>query len=311
MRPRRLVCLGNLTLDDLVQPDGSEQLSCVGGDALYGALAARLVLDQVDLVAPIGNDLPRHVQRMIEDNDFSFAGLPRRDRPTLRNRVVYQTSDVRDVTLLSDEADFEILSPRTDDVPNQFFDAGAFMILAMTLDAQRDLVTGCRRRRGSELFIGLDPQEEYIEGNVAEILSIVAAVDVFMPSLGEVGRLLGHQDPARATRELAALGPSQVVIKLGSAGSLAYNSVSGEEHWIAACPSPVVDTTGCGDAYCSAFLASLLSDPDGLRAAAQCGAVAASFAIESFGPTGLFEASRSRFEQRLRNFVNVTSLRRA
>jgi ribokinase len=36
-----LVCFGNLTLDDIVQPDGAEYARCIGGDALYGVLAGR------------------------------------------------------------------------------------------------------------------------------------------------------------------------------------------------------------------------------------------------------------------------------
>lgn len=38
----RLVCFGNFTLDDIVLPGGRERPGCIGGDALYAALGARL-----------------------------------------------------------------------------------------------------------------------------------------------------------------------------------------------------------------------------------------------------------------------------
>jgi hypothetical protein len=59
--PPPLICCGNLTLDDVVLPDGTEQPCSVGGDALYGVLAARLFLPEAQMLAPVGHDLPPHV----------------------------------------------------------------------------------------------------------------------------------------------------------------------------------------------------------------------------------------------------------
>lgn len=302
MRSPRLVCLGNLTVDDIVEPDDSEHPLCAGGDAFYGALAARLVLDDVEMVAPIGFDLPDHVHQEILKNGFSSAGLRVRDTPTLRNRIRYQTPDSREVTMLSEAADFEALSPRFIDVPAAFLGADAFMILAMTLDAQRDLVEGCRRGGKASAMIALDPQEEYIEGNETDILSLVSRLDLFMPSLDEVRRLLGHDDAKLAARLFADLGPRYVVIKLGSAGSLIYDAAANREISISACPSVVTDTTGCGDAYCAAFVGSLICNPGDMLAAGRSGAVAASFAIEGFGTDGLMNVSREAFQSRLLSF---------
>ncbi len=35
MYPPRLVCLGNLTIDDVYLPDGRHRPNCSGGNALY------------------------------------------------------------------------------------------------------------------------------------------------------------------------------------------------------------------------------------------------------------------------------------
>ena len=287
-----LVCFGNLTLDDIVQPDGTGQARCIGGDALYGVLAARLWQPMAEMVAPVGNDLPAGIRKAMSAARLSQDGLPQRDCPTLHNRIVYETPDRRIVTLLSDEADFETLSPRPADVPERFWGARAFMILAMTLSAQQDLVAACRAH--GDAVIALDPQEEYVTGNEEAILELVAHVDIFMPSLDEVRRLLGHDDPARAARTLAALGPRIVVVKMGARGCLVHDAASDRDLTMPAYPVVPVDTTGGGDAFCSAFLATFLESPADLEAAAAAAAVSAAFAIASYGTAGLLDATPAK-----------------
>ncbi len=285
-----LVCLGNLSIDDVVQPDGGECMGAIGGDALYGVLAARLFQPRVELVAPVGDDLPEGVRAVIAQANLSTLGLVRRPVPTLRNRIRYLTPDERIVTLLSSETDFETLSPRGPDIPEPFWEAAGFMILAMTLAAQRDLIAATRALRGRSVVLALDPQEEYIAGNETAILDMLRDIDVFMPSLCEVRALLGHADPARAARELAAYGPSVVVVKLGADGCLVHDAVSGVDVRMQAHPAVARDTTGAGDAFCSAFMASFIELRHDLRRAAGAGAVAAAIAIGGVGPSSLLAA---------------------
>jgi len=287
-----LICCGNLTLDDVVLPDGTREPMSVGGDALYGVLAARLVLEDAEMLAPVGRDLPGEIWGMIDAAGLSREGLPARDCPTIRTRFVYETADRRYVTLQSSEADFDILSPRGGDVPARFWGARAFMVLAMTLAAQCDLVRDIRARTGA--LIALDVQEEYCDGNEAAILDLVSQVDVFMPSADEVRRLIGARDPAEAARYFASLGPRVVVIKLGADGCLVHDAASGEVFRAGCAPGAVVDTTGAGDALCSAFVACMLVAPGDLRRAALVGGKAAALAIGGFGVRPLFEAVRER-----------------
>jgi ribokinase len=295
-RAPSLVCFGNLTLDDIVLPDGSVHAESIGGDALYGVLAARLFLPDAQMVAPVGCDLPASVWSVIDGAGLSREGLPVRDCPTIRTRFAYETDDRRIVTLLSSEADFDFLSPRGPDIPQWYWGASAFMVLAMTLAAQQDLVASLRA--GSRAPIALDLQEEYIDGNEAAILDMVGQVDVFMPSADEVRRLIGVREPADAARYFAALGPRIVVIKLGAAGVLVHDARTGTSFTRVACPGPVVDTTGAGDAFCCGFMASLVQAPDDLPRAASAGAVAASFAVAGFGPRALFEATPAMAQSR-------------
>jgi ribokinase len=286
--PPPLVCCGNLTLDDVILPDGTRQPASVGGDALYGVLAARLFLPGAQMVAPVGDDLPAHVWALIDGAGLSRAGLPARNRPTIRTRFIYHSADSRTGTLLSKEADFDMLSPRGPDIPPSFLGAPAWLVLAMTLAAQGDLVADLRAS-GAPL-IGLDLQDEYIAGAERAILDLVRQVDVFMPSEAEVRLLLGHDDPLSACRRFAALGPRIVVIKRGAQGCFVHDEATDTHFAWPAQAGRVVDTTGAGDAFCAGFMAGLSVDPDDLRRAARQGAHAASLAISAFGVAGLHKA---------------------
>lgn len=82
-------------------------------------------------------------------------------------------------------------------------------------------------------------------------------------------------DPVELAQRLAALGPAQAIIKLGSKGAVA--SIDGEIRHQAAVPIEPVDTVGAGDAFVAGYLAELMMGRDPaarLALAAQTGAFA-------------------------------------
>lgn len=74
-------------------------------------------------------------------------------------------------------------------------------------------------------------------------------------------------------RAIAALGPTQVVIKLGSAGCVAF--IDGLVYEQPAIPVQAIDTVGAGDAFVGGYLAELVEGrtaAERLRTAAEAGA---------------------------------------
>ncbi|MCQ0986319.1 carbohydrate kinase family protein [Jiella marina] len=294
----RLVCYGNLTIDDVVLPDGSERPGCIGGDALYATLAARALLPKTEMIAPVGNDLPEETTRRMEAGGLSPRDLPARDLPTLHNRVEYRADGSRQWTLFASETDFERLSPVPRDVPEAYLAADAHMILAMALSAQEELVAYLRRE--TRAVVALDPQEDYIAGNEDRLRRMIASLDIFMPSEEEIVRLFRTRDVRKAARDITSLGPWLAVIKLGAEGCFVYDRRSETEFALPAWPgAKVIDTTGAGDSFCGGFMASLVRDPDAVEAAARTGAVTASIAVEGYGADRLLEASADDFRTRL------------
>jgi len=297
-----LICLGNVTLDDVILPQGQVRSGCFGGDAIYAVLGGQLWSDGVRFVAPTGRDFPETMTEALRSSGLDCAGMPIRDLPVIRNSVQYRECGQRDWTLLSDPENFFPLSPAPADIPKQFLNSKAFLILAMDMEAQSNLAAYLASRN---TLVALDPQEDYIPGNEQELLNILQYVDIFMPSLAEVELLLKTNDVEHAAERLAAYGPKIIVIKLGTNGSLIYSAADDRLIRIPMFTTDTIDTTGAGDSYCGGFM-TVYAREKNLIKAGLAGAVSASFAVEGFGLSHMFHIdpadARDRFNKLTSDF---------
>ncbi len=106
---------------------------------------------------------------------------------------------------------------------------------------------------------------------------LLPLIDYFLPGIEEASEMSGRADPLEAARFFLDRGVQTVAVTLGARGSL-IASRSGEVHGLPAFDVPVVDTTGCGDAYSAGFIAALARGYDlrsaGVVATAASGLVA-------------------------------------
>lgn len=105
-------------------------------------------------------------------------------------------------------------------------------------------------------------------------------VDHFLPNEEQAAAMTGHDDPDKAARALLAQGPRTVVVTLGGEGSLV--ATAGGVERLPVLPVDVVDTTGCGDAYCAGFITGLARGLDVLEAA-RWGTAAAATVAQGLG----------------------------
>jgi 2-dehydro-3-deoxygluconokinase len=101
----------------------------------------------------------------------------------------------------------------------------------------------------ASLWAGRDASAVY--RRIAARSTIVFAGD------DEARLLVEGATPAMLARNIAELGPSQVIIKLGPDGCLAL--IDGVEHERGAIRITPVDTVGAGDAFVAGYLAELLA----------------------------------------------------
>lgn len=295
-RAPALVCVGNITIDDAVLPDGRRQDMCLGGDAFYAVLAAALFEPDVAMLAPIGVDLPPDAAASMTRAGYPPAEQPQRQAATIRNVVSYDSAGGRRWQLLNNADDFDVLSVYPQDVAPALLEAGAFLVSAMSLASQSSLTPWLRESTGATVY--LDLQEDYIPGNEEQVLELVASAHVFLPSEEEVRRLLHTEDWAGAARALAARGPEVVVVTRAERGCLVYETATDRVVEVPAHPADVVDSTGAGDAFCGAFAAVHQRTGDVVRAA-RAGAVAAAIGISGYGSSALLGASAQDAARRL------------
>lgn len=101
-------------------------------------------------------------------------------------------------------------------------------------------------------------------------------VDYFLPNEEQAQLMTGESDSEKAALALLAQGPRGVLVTLGADGSLVAGA--GGVDRLPALDVAVVDTTGCGDAYCAGFITGLVGGQDVLTSARWGTAAAATVA---------------------------------
>lgn len=106
-------------------------------------------------------------------------------------------------------------------------------------------------------------------------------IDYFMPGLDEARMMCGLHDRAEVIDFFLSRGAGHTVFKMGAQGS----SIAGKdtpEIRLPAFQAPVVDSTGCGDAYCAGFIVGL-GQGWSLAEAGRLGTAAAGLVITGLG----------------------------
>jgi sugar/nucleoside kinase (ribokinase family) len=113
------------------------------------------------------------------------------------------------------------------------------------------------RAQGTRLFgdVGWDPSEEWSPDVLDELQNFYA----FMPNSTEAMAYTRTADPRAALLQLADAVPV-VVVTCGGQGSIAVDSVTGEDEWVPSLPVNEVDATGAGDVFSAAFILGTLRE---------------------------------------------------
>jgi sugar/nucleoside kinase (ribokinase family)/fructoselysine-6-P-deglycase FrlB-like protein len=282
-RAPKVVIVGNLTIDDVVLPDGATAMGSLGGNAIWAALGARLWEPSVGIVTRRGDDLPEEALDELRSLGIALDGVVPVDGPTIRNWVIYETDGSRHWLYRTPADRYREVAIRASDLPAEWSESRVVHVASMSIEAA-EAVVGELRRRGSPAKVILDTHEDYTGSVRDRLLALAAAVDVFAPSRDELADLLGYDDPERALRELRMTIRGAIVVKLGADGCLIADGQLTEH--VPAVNASVVDVTGAGDAFCGGLAAGLAA---GLRVtdAVRRGAESAARAISVVGSISL------------------------
>lgn len=284
---------GNLTIDDLVFPDGSTRWAVPGGSAVYAALGASLWTGQSSIVAPLGADYP------IELLDERI-GLSRCQRVphTLRNWGLYEEDGRRHFVSRSATRDWNAFSPKPADALSGAQTAAH--IAPLPHDIAMGLAGELRNAGTLSISLDLDDHDLLGRSNLEEIGELIRAVDLFLPSRQDVLAMFPGANPLEALYKLRNLAPNValIAVKCGAEGVIAHAAGTSERIHLPAIPVEPVDTTGAGDAFCGGVLAGFARGDDPMTALLY-GTVSASFCIESYSFSSLSAATGQEAASRL------------
>ncbi|MDY6318033.1 MAG: PfkB family carbohydrate kinase [Prevotella sp.] len=241
--------IGHITRDRIVTPERTVNMS--GGTSFYMAEGISHLPRKVSfqLVTKVGDDQLREVERIkaggvdtvcyhsrrtvVFENSYGTDSNNRTQR-VLDTADAFTLDDIRPL----DAKVFHLGSLLADDFPPEVVETLAAKG-RVSIDVQ-----GYLRKVVGERVIAVDFRDKD---------RILACTDILKLNEHEMYTIDGDNDARAVARHLAASGVSEVVITLGSYGSLIY--AGGRYHEIPAYrPERVVDTTGCGDTFSTGYL---------------------------------------------------------
>ena len=146
-----------------------------------------------------------------------------------------------------------------DDVPWKLIETAAHLHLGGN-DSMRGLGRDgaaqiLRRARDAGATTSMDILSEGSSKLLAILKPCLPLIVWFMPNADQACKLTDSRTPEEAASRLLDLGVSGVVLTMGGDGSLL--ATARERLHLAAHDISVVDTSGCGDAYCAGFIRAL------------------------------------------------------
>ena len=271
-----ICCIGHITLDKVVTNQATVHMP--GGTSFYFSHAMANMGIRYLLVTALAQT-EMFAVRALQDKGLTVKRLPSRHTVYFENiysanqderiqRVLQQADPFTEVQLKDTAAKIFHLGPLlAGDIP-------AALVQALAAKAKLSLdVQGFLRRVENNRVLPVD---------WADKKELLPHIHFLKASEQEMEVVTGHSEVRRGARALAEWGAREVVITLGSKGSVVY--CEGVFYTIPAFrPLRITDATGCGDTYMAGYLYQRLKGA-GIQEAGAFAAAMATLKIESSGP---------------------------
>lgn len=281
-----LCCVGHITLDKVVTPKNTVHMP--GGTSFYFSHAIRNLKDiNYTLVTAIAES------EMAVANDLQSKGIDVKVMPSKHSvyfeNIYGENQDNRTQRVLAKADPFTV--DYLEDIDARIYHLGSLLADDFSLDVIRFL-----SQKG---LVSVDSQgylREVREQNVyavdwTEKKEALQYIHFLKANEHEMEVLTGYDDVAMAAKQLYDWGVKEVLITLGSMGSVIYDGTT--FHMIPAYkPKEVVDATGCGDTYMTGYLYKRAKGA-GIEEAGRFAAAMSTLKIECQGP---FKGTREDIE---------------
>ncbi|MBS7641116.1 MAG: carbohydrate kinase family protein [Candidatus Bathyarchaeia archaeon] len=241
-----LFFIGHVSIDKVHNINGSNLQP--GGAALYAAIAAKTLLENVYLISVVGKDYP-----FLEVLDiFSKRFIKISSAPSTRFNIRY--NERWEAKYLEAKYGSGLrISPLL--IPVEVFSSGSMVHISPLSPPRVKKIVDLIREKKPEVKISVNTWIGYIKGVNKDVLREIASkVDFFIVNDSEAKALTNARSLATA---LKLLESKTLVVTLGDLGAIVNRD--GDIQLVPALRIPVervVDTTGAGDTWCGSFLAA-------------------------------------------------------
>ncbi len=288
-----VLVVGSVALDSVETPFGRAD-NVLGGSATFFSAAASHFAP-VQLVGVVGSDFPLDQLAPLEKRGVDLGGLEHAAGESFRWRGRYRHDLNTAETLETRLGVFSHFRPK---IPPQFRSAPFVFLGNIDPRLQLDVLQQVDKPR----LVACDTMNFWIESRRADLLALLAHVDILTVNDAEARQLTEEVNLVKAARWIMARGPRHVVIKKGENGAFMFSGHS--VFYAPAYPlEEVFDPTGAGDSFAGGFIGYLarsgdLSEPN-LRRAIVYGSAMGSFAVERFSAARIFEVTMKDISARV------------
>lgn len=272
MEKKQILCLGHITHDRIITPTMPMGVDCAGGTAYYVAWAMQHLPHDVSfgVITAVGSDIKHEIDRLREAGiDITDLGSP--TSVFFENKYGTNMNN-REQRVLSKAAPFTI--DQLKDAEADVFHLGTLLVDDFSPDVVEYLASKGRVCIDVQGYLREVRQEKVYAVDWNDKLRVLRSTDILKVNEHEAEVLTdGERDLRQAARRIRSWGVREVLITLGSYGSLIYADdmffdIPGYA------PKRVVDATGCGDTYAAGYLYARAHGADydeaGRFAAAMC-----------------------------------------
>ncbi len=305
---KRLVSVGECMIEMSALEDGRYRLG-FAGDTLNTAWGLRALLGpdwSIDYVTALGDDLySQQMRDFLQTNGIGTGAIQTISgrRPGLY--LIHQKEGDRHFTYWRDQSaarqmaeDRDALFASIKGADFVYFSGISLAILHAR--ARGRLLKAIVEARDAGARVAFDPNVRPALWRSPAVMKAVLTAgatiaDIVLPTHGDEATLFGDAGPEGTARRYLELGVSEVAVKDGA--NPAMIAENGRMERVEAVAAPrVVDPTGAGDAFNSAFLASRLSGK-GARESAEAGHRVASMVIGERGALAAPERLREAYSR--------------
>lgn len=272
-----LCCIGHITLDKIVTPKNTVHMA--GGTAFYFSHAIKHFNDiDYTLITALAESEMKEVERLRSEG-IDVSVMPSKHSVYFEN-IYGENQDNRKQRVLAKADPFSI--DYLKDAEAKIYHLGSLLADDFSLDVVKYMAGKGLVSADSQGYLREVRDENVYAIDWEEKEEALKYIHFLKANEHEMEVLTGFDDVKSAARRLYEWGVKEVLITLGSLGSVVYD---GQTFYRipAYKPREVMDATGCGDTYMTGYLYQRAKGA-GIEEAGRFAAAMSTLKIEASGP---------------------------